>query len=175
FGTPRVPPSAVREHLLRTSRYSAAKLTLQQAGWSLDDDGGWYGRKDNGRKCVVCTPRYRDPDWHRACCALVRSELLQSVGRGRAILPEGIPVFVVTRENLGDPTIRIASAPFAPLSTLQARALAAAGADTHSAQSVTRIAEALDTSRQWTYQVLHQLEEDGRVGRVGDKGGWYQR
>src|SRR5262249_54555051 len=105
FGTPRVPPSAVREHLLRTSRYSAAKLTLQQAGWSLDDDGGWYGRKDNGRKCVVCTPRYRDPDWHRACCALVRSELLQSVGRGRAILPEGIPVFVVTRENLGDPTI----------------------------------------------------------------------
>ena len=54
--------------------------------------------------------------------SLVRAELLQAIGRGRALLPNGIPVFAVTTENLGD-VCPIADHPYARLTQTQARAL----------------------------------------------------
>jgi hypothetical protein len=119
LGTPRVPPAAIRQHLLRLGKVAAAGLTEAEAGWH---QVYWTGRTLSGAERLVRTGRYRDPDWDAAYRALVCGELWQAVGRGRGILPEGMPVYVVTTESLGDIPLADAGT-FAPLTPGQGRAL----------------------------------------------------
>jgi hypothetical protein len=177
MGTPRVPPDAIRLHLYRLGKSRAAGRTREGAGWGIDY---WSGVTESGRRVTVRTPHYKDHDWHGAYRSLVRSELVQAVGRGRGILPEGIPVLVVTTENLsptedgrGGP--RIADHPYAPLTDAQARALACLRRGGHRvvAQS-SEVAGKLGVSERWARELLAELEAAGRVRRVGQRCGWLE-
>jgi hypothetical protein len=170
IGTPRVPPSSIRRHLLLLGKRAAARLTAAEAGWHLDR---WQGLTESGKEVDVRTGHYRDPDWHAAYLSLVRSELRQAIGRGRGLLPNGIPVFAVTTENLGD-TYCIADHPFARLTQKQALALAYLKDSTAERPVMTSVfANLLECSLRRANEILNRLLEDGRVKRRGKKGGWY--
>jgi hypothetical protein len=172
LGTPRVGPDAIRLHLYRLGKARAAGRTREEAGWGLDY---WSGVTKSGRRMTVRTPHYVDHDWHAAYRALVRSELVQAVGRGRGILPEGIPVLVVTTENLS-PTEDARGGPpitehrFVPLTDAQARVLAVL---TSPRPRPTReIASQAGVSDRRARELLAELVNSGRVRKVGERGGW---
>ncbi|MGA2256360.1 MAG: hypothetical protein ABSG53_17055 [Thermoguttaceae bacterium] len=93
-GTPRVPPSVVRTHLLRTGKHDAAALKADEQ-WTVQS---WTGQTEDGQPCEVESPGYSNLEWGAAHHALVHAELLQTVGRGRAICENGIPVVVLSNE-----------------------------------------------------------------------------
>lgn len=99
-GTPRVPEAAIRARLLRAGNHAAAARTEEQAAWGPD---WWPGRTLAGERRTVKTLAYRDRDWHQAQCDIVRAELLQCIGRGRAIRETGMPVIVITADCLATP------------------------------------------------------------------------
>jgi hypothetical protein len=95
LGTPRANPGDHRRWLVQHGLHEAASRP--------DGDWGarhWESVTTSGASIIVAGTGYRDPDWHRAAVAVNRSTLHQAVGRGRSILPEGIPVTVVS----SDPT-----------------------------------------------------------------------
>jgi hypothetical protein len=172
IGTPRVPPSSIRRHLLLLGKREASRLTAAEADWH---DEPWTGRTESGAETVVDTRRYRNPDWHAAYLSLVRSELKQAIGRGRSLLPNGIPVFAVTTECLGD--IPIADHPYARLTQRQAGVLnVLMGTDGLSKERTLKtetIGQRIGVKKDRAYKILAQLEQDGRVKRRGDRGGWF--
>ena len=92
LGTPRANPGDHRRWLVQHGLHDAA---------GRDGDWGaryWQSATVGGQGIDVAGTGYRDADWHRAFVAVSRSTLHQAVGRGRSILPEGIPVTVVTSE-----------------------------------------------------------------------------
>jgi hypothetical protein len=99
-GTPRVPPSAVKTRLVQQGKIQAAKRPEEWISWGWDF---WAGFTLSGRCQVVRCSGYRDHDWHAAYRAIVASELIQAIGRGRAILDNGIPVICLSNEPLGLP------------------------------------------------------------------------
>ena len=101
-GTPRVPPSAIKTRLIQRGLSRAARRSEEWISWGPDY---WPGRTVAGRVKVVRCGGYRDHDWHRAYRAIVASELVQAIGRGRAVLDTGIPVIVLSNEPLGLPLI----------------------------------------------------------------------
>jgi hypothetical protein len=107
-GTPRVPPAVVRTHLLRIDKSQAAGLECGQQGW---DTQLWIGTTEDGKPCEVEGRGYANPDWGSAYRALVHAELMQTVGRGRAICENGIPVVVLTNEDLGFPIFKMKTDP----------------------------------------------------------------
>jgi hypothetical protein len=181
LGTPRVGSGAIRLHLLRLGRTRAAALNRKAAGWGLD---WWAGRGESGSRVTVRCWHYRDHDWHAAYCSMVRAELVQAVGRGRGVLDKGIPVYVVTTENLapaddddgrnGYPLAEEGA--YGPLTDVQARVLGRLLRDTERGKKTGEIAAALGFSRQREHEVLVEREEAGRARRVGDgKRGWVAR
>jgi hypothetical protein len=172
LGTPRVPPYAIRRHLLRLGKLRAAARNKEETAWGWD---WWSALTVSGRRLTVRTQHYCDHDWHAAYCALVRSELVQAVGRGRGLLPSGIPVIVVTTENLapdsdtgdidgrGGP--RVADRPLAPLTDAQARVLAALYRDgrVRVLRGLSVIARAAGVSAGVARDHLKDLEAAGRV------------
>jgi hypothetical protein len=181
LGTPRVPPAAVRDRLIRLRKLHAARRTADEAGWCWD---AWSGVTESGRRVTVRTKHYRDHDWHAAYWSVVVAELVQSVGRGRGILPEGIPVFVVTTENLAPPDaddgangIPLAEHPYAPLTEAQAKVLASlyrqAGRGTRRVRRTSsQVAAACGFSRKTAHEHLTALAAAGRVRRLGQGVGW---
>lgn len=101
FGTPRVPPTVIKSRLIQTGRSAAA---ARDGEWGLDY---WSGITTRGKRQTIRTLAYRDHDWHSAHQAIVGSELLQAVGRGRGICPNGLPVLVLSNEPLGLPLAEI--------------------------------------------------------------------
>jgi hypothetical protein len=93
LGTPRANPGDYRRWLVQHGLHDAAGRP--DGDWGPRD---WEAVAVDGQTTVVNGMGYRDPDWHRAFVAVCRSTLHQSVGRGRSILPEGIPVTVLTAE-----------------------------------------------------------------------------
>jgi hypothetical protein len=170
-GTPRVPPSSIRRHLLLLGKRKASRLTAAEACWHPDR---WVGRTEKGTAVNVVTGHYRDPDWHAAYLSLVRGELRQAIGRGRSLLPNGIPVYAVTTENLGD-ICPVADHPYARLTQNQATLLAFLNRCSTKEQPVmtSNVARFLKVSLRRSNEVLNKLLEDGRVKRRGAKGGWY--
>jgi hypothetical protein len=169
LGTPRVPPEAVRAHLLRLGNVSATRLDQKSAGWSWDY---WSGLTQSRRRRTIRTPHYTNHDWHQAYCALVVRELAQAVGRARPILEEGMPVYLVTTEDLGE---TVADAPCAPLTQVQVRVLGAM-CDQRGEPvvcSAPEIARSLGLTRQRVRYVLTELCASHRVGRAGKK--WVAR
>lgn len=180
LGTPRVGTDAIRRHLMLHGQMEAARLTVAQAYWHSEL---WLGLSLSGRIRAVSTWRYADADWHGAYCAIVRSELVQAIGRGRGILDKGIPVFVVSTEQICDRATQmlgpppLADAPFAPLTVVQARALSALrGTDGEGKERTLKsetVGHCIGVKKDRAYEILHKLEQDGRVKRRGQRGGWY--
>jgi hypothetical protein len=192
LGTPRVPPHAIKHRLLQLDKHKAACVGKEGAGWSKV---WWIGKTELGSERTVQTGRYAHLDWDAAYRSIVRSELKQAIGRGRGILPQGMPVFVVTTEDLGDGSIRLADGLFMPLTTSHAKVLGVLRAalaiytgpykasplgayidGSPPAQvtlSTAKIAPAAGISVPRANVILRRLETDGRVGRVGEKGGWF--
>jgi hypothetical protein len=179
LGTPRVPPSEIRKHLLQLGNNEAALLGLQEVGWDAKEVDYWSGVKENGERVTVKTKHYSSHDWHRAYLAITRSELVQAVGRGRGILQEGIPVYVVTRENLAPPGddldgingLPIADHPFAPLTEGQLEVLDALRS-WNAWQGVRgpEIARKVGKSAEAVRLRLNELEEARRVHRTSSGG-----
>jgi hypothetical protein len=101
-GTPRVPPSVVKSRLIRAGRTAAAARPDEWVGWGWD---WWSAVTISGDRRTVKTLAYRDHDWRRAYRNIVRAELEQCIGRGRSIRESGIPVVVITTDDLGLPLI----------------------------------------------------------------------
>jgi hypothetical protein len=178
LGTPRVGASAVRIHLLRLHNLRAARLTREKAGWQWD---WWSGVKEDGMRVTVRTPHYTDHDWHRAYCSLVRSELVQAVGRGRGILEEGIPVYLVSTENTAPPEnddgihgLRIANHPFHPLTDAQMAVLKTLRTERgmKCRRTTSQVAKLAGISSQRALTLLKELAAADRVWRVGKASGW---
>ncbi len=98
LGTPRANPGGYRRWLAQHGLHDAARL--EDGGWTSRP---WSGTTVDGNQVVVPRSGYRDASWDRAYRAITRAGLNQVVGRGRASLPEGIPVTVVSNEPLGLP------------------------------------------------------------------------
>jgi hypothetical protein len=177
LGTPRIGAETVRIHLYRIGKVRAFERTREQAAWGWD---WWSGITETGRRRTVKCRHYADHDWHAAYCSLVRGELLQAIGRGRGILPEGIPVYVVTNENLapihdddGRNGFPLADeGRFAPLTGPQAAVLTIMRERSQLIFKTKAIAEALGKSPIRATKLLVQLEKARRVIRIGQRGGW---
>ena len=94
LGTPRVPPSAVRNLLLTFDKVEAAKY---------DSNFGpflWTGMNEKGHLVEVISRQYSNPDWQWANSLLVKETLRQAIARARSITPEGIPVVLISTEPL---------------------------------------------------------------------------
>jgi hypothetical protein len=180
LGTPRVGGDAVRLHLRRLGKRRAANRSLAEIGWEAD---WWSGVTAAGRRVTVRCWHYVDHDWHAAYCSLVRSELVQAAGRGRGILPEGIPVFVVSTENLapledgidarnGFPLAEPGT--YGPLTEAQGRVLATLydGRGEPVVRKLGEIARALGISTVRVHKLLSELRTAERVEHVGRRGGW---
>lgn len=172
LGTPRVGADAIRLHLFRLEKIKAAGRTREEAGWEWDY---WSGVTESGQRRTVKCKHYADHDWHAAYCSLVRSELRQAIGRGRGILPDGIPVYVVTNEDLSGCGYRLAEeGRFAPLTEAQVRVLDCLWRDgLRAAVKSADVARILGVSSRLVRKLLAELESARRVGRVGEKGGWF--
>jgi hypothetical protein len=184
FGSPRVGAGAVRQHLLRLGKFRAAVLRPAVvngkkvvAGWGPD---WWSGVTASGKRQTVRCWHYADPDWHAAYCALVWAELWQAVGRARAILPTGIPVYVVSTEMLAPPSdgcdgyrgLPLAEpGRYSPLTEAQARVLGAMRNErgVRVPRTTTEVARALGISWPTADRHLRQLVEAGRVRRAGKR------
>jgi hypothetical protein len=181
LGTPRVGPEAVHRKLIQLGNRRAMRLTVEEAGWGPD---WWGGETITGRRVSVRTPHYRDHDWHAAYQSIVRSELVQAIGRGRGILPDGIPVYVVSRENLAPPEeedgrygLPLADHPFAPLTAGQVAVLGTLVNERGRKvlRQTSDIARRLSLSYRTVGLTLAELEKANRVERVGERGGWLIR
>ncbi len=94
LGTPRVPPSAVRNLLLAFGKIEAAKYDSDFVSFS------WTGMNEKGDLVEVIGKKYLNLDWQWAYSLLVKEALLQGIGRGRSIAPEAIPVVLISNEQL---------------------------------------------------------------------------
>jgi hypothetical protein len=93
LGTPRANPGDYRRWLVQHDLHAAAGRL----------DGDW-GRRDweavtvDGQPVTVQGSGYRDSDWHRAYTAISRAAGQQADGRGRSIMPDGIPTTIFSNE-----------------------------------------------------------------------------
>ena len=94
LGTPRVPPSAVRNLLLTFDKVEAAKCDSDFVSFM------WTGMNKNGDLVDVISKQYSNPDWQCANSLLVKETLRQTIGRARSITPEAIPVVLISTEPL---------------------------------------------------------------------------
>jgi hypothetical protein len=182
FGTLRPGWGAVRQHLLRLGKFRAALLRPEvvegkrvYAGWGWD---WWSGVTESGQRTTVRTWHYADPDAHHAYCSIAWAEMWQAVGRARAILPDGIPVYVYSTENLAPPSDGcdgyhglplLDAARFAPLTDGERRVLVALGTVR---RTPTELAAALGISRKTVHKHLAALKAAGRARPVGGKWGY---
>ena len=96
LGVPRPNPVTVRQQLLLLGLDDAA--TIPAPVWG---DRHWQATSINGGTVTVPGRGYHHPDWHRAHQASCRSQLLQAMGRSRAVMPDGVPCLVVADEPTG--------------------------------------------------------------------------
>ncbi len=174
LGTPRVPPAAVRDWLVRTGRIEVA---AEEGGW-----GGrnWEGKTAEGELIRVEGHGYAEPSWRSINNLLVRATLLQAIGRGRGVTEKGVPVVVVSNENLGLP---LSTAPVPEIKDPEARTFSAfleltaknAKYDLVGEIAVTasELAEELGDlkERQVRNHLIH-LTQLGLLAKKGMRGGW---
>ena len=91
IGTPRLKNTTLNTELIRLGDNEAA---TQDGGW---EEYEWESR--NG--VIVRSKRHAHPVWDMVYKHQTHAHIKQAIGRGRTNLPEGIPVYLVTREELG--------------------------------------------------------------------------
>ncbi len=94
-GTPRVPPVAVRDDLIRFGNTNEA--TTSGDFGSIN----WEGRTCDGKLVEIEGTGYLNESWAESHRNLVKEVLLQAVGRGRGVCDRGVPVVVVSNESIG--------------------------------------------------------------------------
>jgi hypothetical protein len=173
LGTPRVPPVAVRDGLLRLGEIEAA---------ARDGDFGavrWEGRTVAGEAVWTEGKGYGDPAWAGMQNLLVREALLQAVGRGRGVTSEGVPVVVVSNEPLGLP---LADSPLDPVTDAEAEIhrlfvgltaqIAKESNIADRAVTTAQVAGSSPYEERYVRQVLSSLSSHGLLRRKGARGGW---
>jgi hypothetical protein len=165
LGTPRVPPAAIATQLIRTGQVDAA---------ARDGQWGpvfWEGRDQWGTREVFEGLGYAVPEWNAACRGQVRAELLQCIGRARAISADGINVLVVSNEPCG---LTVELSEIIPISATMTRLVAAVNhfATTESPVSTAVAAKEATVSRRKARQYLRAAERLFLVCRKGERGGW---
>lgn len=189
-GTPRISPIAVRTHLIRVGLAAAASRDgkwqqtrgAQKNAAVMPYGFAWSAETLSGKRKTVRCPGYADHDWHAAYRHLVEAELVQSIGRGRGICEHGIPVVVLSTENLGikifdNATPKINNPQAEILSVLSEQSpniyiLGDCSVSTDRGVSSSDIAEKLKISDRYARNLLNDLSEKQIVGRVGQRGGW---
>ncbi len=167
LGTPRIPPQGIQNRLIQLGQDVSAKISDDEAGWCKDY---WSGKLATGQRKTMKTLHYKNHDWHSAYCDMVVAELKQAVGRARPILDSGIPVYLVTTEDLGE--VIAGDAEFLPLTEPQTRILATFR-NRHGARKTTsEIATEVGITSKQVRLTLSQLEKAGRIQRFGERGGW---
>ncbi len=188
LGTPRVPPSVVKSRLIQTGRAAAS---ARDGEWEPDY---WSGVTTTGKRRTIRTLAYRDHDWHAAHRSIVRSELIQAVGRGRGICPNGVPVVVLSNEPLGFPLLDCDIEPLSETAISVLRALRHLSAQNptgvcgkqpaelsaqnpiyiigNCAVSSLEVAGAVGLKERRVQYVLAELLQRGLVERIGKRGGW---
>jgi len=97
LGSPRIGDVGIRQRLIRAGQIEGAR---RNGDWG---DLAWEGRTESGQTVTIQGRGYRDPDWAVAARDEVIAGLIQAAGRGRPVLADGVPVIVVTTENLAIP------------------------------------------------------------------------
>jgi len=183
-GTPRVPPTAVRTRLIQNGNHLAAK---RDGLWGRD---WWSGLSADGKRYTIKTAGYMDHDWRAAYMRIVGAELLQSIGRGRAILDEGMPVYVASNEPLElevrpditpltDGEAKVLQA-VRELTDQNSKGLEAADYRTKTLRdllgfrsvSSEAVASHLSKGVRPVRRLLSSLSERGLVTRIGERKGW---
>ncbi len=174
LGTPRVPPVAVRDWLVRTGRIDDA------CGDGIWGRHTWEGKTTDGSLISVDGYGYADPAWRSMHRLMVRATLLQAIGRGRGVTERGVPVAVVTNENLGlplsatpvpeikDPEARTFSA-FLELTAINAKYYLVG----EIAVTASELARHLGDVKEWQLRNhLTHLTTLGLLAKKGARGGW---
>ena len=173
LGTPRVPPSAVRQGLIQLGMVVEAGM---DGRWSKF---AWEGKALDGKSIQVEGSGYQTPSWRRVHHILVRSLLLQAIGRGRGVLKKGIPVVVVSNEPLGLPFMAnaLSSIKDSVGNTFMAVAELTDKSPTYNTvgkMSVTtgEVALASGCSTKQAGRHLNLLSSFGLLAKKGQRGGW---
>ena len=174
LGTPRLPPKAVRDGLIRLGRVDAA---------SKDGTHGeieWEGVTVKGALARHRGLGYGEPSWSEMQDTLVKEALLQAVGRGRGVTDKGVPVVVVSNEPLG---LTVADEPLVPVTDPQDETYRLVVELTARNAKDTPLAFRAVTTAEVTAQSPHQkrnvrnhlssLSSHGLLTKQGERGGWW--
>lgn len=172
-GTPRFPPGAIAEYLVQVGEVGAA---CHQPEWGAVY---WHGAAESGEPVKVKAVGYPDEAWRRAHRDLVRAQIVQAIGRGRGILPNGCEVLVLSNEECG---LVISDAGMEPLNGGSVKVLEALRRLTmenankeyigNSIVNTRQIAAATSLTPVRTRELLRGLERRGLVHKVGERSGW---
>jgi hypothetical protein len=186
LGTPRIPPAGIRARLIRAGEGSAAAA---DGNWG---EIRWQGRTAAGQTVEVEGRGYRDANWRSATEGQTVASLLQAVGRGRSCLAEGVPVVVVTTENLGVVLVETEAVPvvtrvvreaaeavshcsgFPKRESLAKPEQPPGGVQCPAGVSTTAVANVLGKSVNRTSELLGKAEKARLIFRSAyHRGGWY--
>ena len=184
LGTPRVNGAAVQSVLVQAGQLAAAG---EDGAWG---EFRWSGKTESGEPVGVMSRGYSNPAWKRAHNHLVRSRLMQSVGRGRAPCEGGCDVIVVSTEECGLAVTDLASVPMNQterevlrclvpksdskwdISCIKKENPAVIGKMSHlgSLWKPSEIALVLGINRKTVQRNLARLEQRGLVVSIGQRG-----
>lgn len=173
LGTPRVPPATVITLLTQIGELKAAQTIPK---WDVLH---WYARTTQGEQKKFEGRGYYDPVWLKAHRAIVRSNLVQAVGRGRGILENGCDVILLSSDECGllviDERTPLLNGDL--LSVLnQIRQLSASFPNNNILRKVAHnsaeLAKQTDIPERTIQYKLRQLEQLGLVYRKSPRSGW---
>lgn len=172
-GTPRVAPAVVASYLVQIGEVAAA---CQPPEWGSVN---WHGQTEAGESVTVQGRGYLNAVWREAHRDIVRSALVQAVGRGRGILPSGCEVILLSTEECG---LLLSDSKLEPLNDLSHRAwltlneLTMENANKRplgkSIVNTKSIAESLGVSEVRAREILRHLERRGLAQKIGERSGW---
>jgi hypothetical protein len=201
LGTPRVPPNAIREEVVRLGHVDAAN---GNGHWA---QRRWIGETVDGGEIVIEGGGYLDPHWKLAYLNRVVALLMQAIGRSRFLLDKGVPLTLVfSNEPLQLPLLnpigwngvednshrvfealkRLAAGPqgLGNVSAMPLKDSFSSSADTAPPQgpaasrkdgwgvSTKEISVAAGIPERTVRDVLGKLADRGLVSRIGDRKGW---
>ena len=184
LGTPRVNGAAVQSVLVQAGQLAAAG---EDGAWG---EFRWSGKTESGEPVGVMSRGYDHPAWKRAHRHLVRSRMIQAVGRGRAACEGGCDVIVVSTEECGLAVTDLASVPMnetekkvlaalVPKSDHESahfpikrenRSVIGKGADSRSLLKPAEIVKKTGLSDRSVRKYLVRLEQRGLVISLGKRG-----
>ena len=184
LGTPRVNESSVQSTLVQTGQLAAAG---EDGAWG---EFRWSGKTESGEPVGVMSRGYSNPAWTRAHNHLVRSRMIQAVGRGRSACEGGCDVIVVSTEECGLSVTDLASVPMNEtekkvlaalvpksdskwdISCIKKENPAVIGKMSHlgSLWKPSEIALVLGINRKTVQRNLARLEQRGLVVSIGKRG-----